>query len=229
MDIDTPASMDQREEHGALVIVGSGPGVGSHVAARFARAGFQRVVLMSRNLARLRVDAVVVQSAAPTVQVDIVTVDLSNTNNVRRALIEVDRRINGLGIECVVYNASRATRTEVLSFSVEELQQDLHVRRCVTFTHARLFADITTLLAGLGNQHVHRRSVGLSATARARLPRKPQTLLPRYERLYLPGPFSRILQPLSLQGRTVQHGHQFLKSIQRPWPALRTHCSRREA
>ena len=118
---------DQAGQHGALVIVGSGPGVGSHVAVRFARSGFKRVVLMSRNLVRLRVDAVVVQATAPTTQVDIVAIDLSKMNSVRRALVEVDRRIDGSGLECVVYNASRIIRSELLAPPVEELQHDMHV------------------------------------------------------------------------------------------------------
>lgn len=112
---------------GVLVIVGSGPGIGSHVAAQFARGGFRKVILMSRDRDRLSVDAVVVQSAAPGVEVDIVPVDLSNTSNVRRAMIEVDRRIDGMRLECVVYNASRVARTEVMALPSEALQHDMHV------------------------------------------------------------------------------------------------------
>jgi len=127
MGSDTEEDRQLPMEHGVLLIVGSGPGIGSHVAAQFARGGFKRVVLMSRDRDRLSVDAVVVQSAAPGVEVDIVPVDLSNTNNVRRALIEVDRRIDGTRLECVVYNASRVARTEVMALPVEDLQHDMHV------------------------------------------------------------------------------------------------------
>lgn len=115
--------------HGALVIVGSGPGIGSHVAARFARGGFKKVILLSRNLERLSIDAIVVQSAAPGVDVDIVSVELANTNEVRQAMAEVSRRLNGMSLECVVYNASRINRTPPLLLPVEDLQYDMHVSR----------------------------------------------------------------------------------------------------
>jgi NAD(P)-dependent dehydrogenase (short-subunit alcohol dehydrogenase family) len=72
--------------HGAFVVIGSGPGTGSHVAALFAQNGFERVVLMSRNEQRLSDDAVVVRSCAPNAVVDIVRVDLVQTANVDRAL-----------------------------------------------------------------------------------------------------------------------------------------------
>lgn len=114
-------------DHGALVIVGSGPGVGSHVAARFAREGFEKIILMSRNEARLKVDAAIVRTSAPNTDVDIVPVDLTMTGSVRRALIEVDRRLKGRRLECVVFNAARATTSELLSWPTEELQRDLDV------------------------------------------------------------------------------------------------------
>lgn len=119
----------QSAEHGALVVVGSGPGIGSHVAAQFARGGFKKVILMSRNLDRLRVDAVVVQSASPGVDVIIVSVDLSDTAKVRQALLEVDRRMGAVRLECVVYNASRVARTDVMAMPVEDLKYDMHVSR----------------------------------------------------------------------------------------------------
>jgi NAD(P)-dependent dehydrogenase (short-subunit alcohol dehydrogenase family) len=53
------------KHHGALVIFGSGPGIGVHVASRFARGGFEKVVLVSRDAARLRNDAFIVYSTAP--------------------------------------------------------------------------------------------------------------------------------------------------------------------
>lgn len=114
-------------DHGALVVVGSGPGIGSHVAARFAHEGFKKIILMSRNEARLKVDAVIVRTAAPSTDIDIVPIDLTMTGNVRRALIEVDRRLDGMRLECVVFNAARATTSELLSWPVEELQRDLNV------------------------------------------------------------------------------------------------------
>jgi NAD(P)-dependent dehydrogenase (short-subunit alcohol dehydrogenase family) len=114
-------------DHGALVVLSSGPGIGSHVAARFAREGFDKIILMSRNEARLKVDAVIVRTSSPNTDVDIVPVDLTMTGSVRRALIKVDRRLDGMRLECVVFNAARVTTSELLSWPMEELQRDLHV------------------------------------------------------------------------------------------------------
>lgn len=123
--------------HGALVVVGSGPGIGSHVAAHFARKGFGRIILMSRNEARLKVDAVIVRTASPNAAVDIVPVDLTVTGSVRCALIEVDRRLNGMRLECVVFNAARVTTSAILSWPVEELQRDLHVTLSIPSNRSR--------------------------------------------------------------------------------------------
>jgi len=115
------------QNHGALLVVGSGPGIGSHSAAHFAREGFDRIILMSRNAARLRVDAVLVQSAAPEAWIDIVPVDLSINSSVRKALIDVDKILDGMPLECVIFNAANSSKSDMLSFSAEDLQRDLHV------------------------------------------------------------------------------------------------------
>lgn len=40
--------------HGTLLVLGSGPGIGVHVAQLFAERGFQQVILASRDAARLK-------------------------------------------------------------------------------------------------------------------------------------------------------------------------------
>jgi hypothetical protein len=87
--------------HGALIVVGSGPGVGSHVAASFARQGFRRVILMSRDTRRLSDDAMVIKSVAPATVIDVIAVDLAQTEHVEAALEEVRRRLAGIPPECI--------------------------------------------------------------------------------------------------------------------------------
>lgn len=95
--------MNGASRHGALVIFGSGPGIGVHVASRFARGGFQKVVLLSRNAMRLSDDAFLVYSNAPQVQVSTVTVDLTVPSDLERALRDVEAVLDGTPIECVHY------------------------------------------------------------------------------------------------------------------------------
>lgn len=59
----------------ALLIFGSGPGIGRNVAMLFAERGFRKVVLMSRNKERLAQDADLVRSASADVDVHEITVD----------------------------------------------------------------------------------------------------------------------------------------------------------
>jgi NAD(P)-dependent dehydrogenase (short-subunit alcohol dehydrogenase family) len=109
------------------VIVGSGPGIGSHVAALFAQKGFQRVILMSRNVTRLRDDAMIVRSAVPRAIVETVSVDLADTQHVERALKEVDRRLAGMAPECIVFNAARSGVSKMPEWPTEGFQRDLQV------------------------------------------------------------------------------------------------------
>ena len=115
-------------KHGAIVVIGSGPGIGSHVPAKFASQGFNKVVLMSRNRDRLKEDAKRVTDAAPDANVDVVTVDLSNTDDVRRALAEVDEKLAGTPVEFVLYNAARVGPSKLFDWKPEDLEKDLRVR-----------------------------------------------------------------------------------------------------
>lgn len=89
--------------HGALVIFGSGPGIGVHVASRFARGGFDKVVLLSRNHRRLSDDAFLVYSNAPQVEVSTIAVDLTVPADLDRALQEIEYILAGTPIECIHY------------------------------------------------------------------------------------------------------------------------------
>ena len=112
---------------GALIVVGSGPGVGAHVAAAFARGGFRKVILMSRNEKRLKDDAMIVRTVAPEAVIDTLMIDLAGLEEVERSLEEARRRLAGTPIECIFFNAARTGISRLLEWPVEYLQRDLHV------------------------------------------------------------------------------------------------------
>lgn len=120
-------------KNGAIVVFGSGPGLGRHIPALFAERGFETVVLTSRNVARLQQEADWVQAAAPNAKVEIVPIDLADTHNVQSALREVERRLNEVSLECVLFNAARVDHSPILTFPAEELESDLRVRNVKSY------------------------------------------------------------------------------------------------
>jgi NAD(P)-dependent dehydrogenase (short-subunit alcohol dehydrogenase family) len=114
--------------HGALVVFGSGPGIGVHVAARFARGGFEKVILWSRDAARLRNDAFIVYSNAPQVEVSTVAADLASPADLQRALRRIGDILGDTPVECIHYNAAKASRTFILDESAADLRANLEVR-----------------------------------------------------------------------------------------------------
>lgn len=114
-------------KHGAIVVLGSGPGIGRNVAALFAERGFERIVLMSRNESRLQEDVAFVHTAAPNAKVDVVPVDLAESGNVSQALKLVDEKLEGIALECVLFNAARLGASPILEFEAESLESDLQV------------------------------------------------------------------------------------------------------
>ena len=119
--------MPSNHHHGALIIFGSGPGIGVHVASRFARGGFEKVVLVSRDAVRLRDDAFIVYSNAPQVEVSTVAADLASPADVQRALLKIGDILGDTPVECVHYNAAKASRTTLLEESVDDLRANLEV------------------------------------------------------------------------------------------------------
>ena len=100
--------------HGALLVIGSGPGVGSHVAAAFAQQGFHKVILMSRDIQRLSDDAIIFKSVAPRTVVDIISVDLTVAERVEGALEEAQRLLTAMPPECIFLSAARSGLSNLL-------------------------------------------------------------------------------------------------------------------
>lgn len=111
-----------------LVILGSGPGIGVHIASHFAVSGFTHIALVSRSAARLAQDEDTVLSAIQergyTCRVQTWSCDLSDLSELRRTLAE----IGGFGrLECVVFNAARVAGCAPLEESTEALERDFRV------------------------------------------------------------------------------------------------------
>jgi NAD(P)-dependent dehydrogenase (short-subunit alcohol dehydrogenase family) len=88
-----------------LVILGSGPGLGSHIPALFAKKGFTQVALLSRNAERLATEVDFVKKASSGVNVKSFVVDVGNTESLKKTLKAVEDAFGSP--EVVVYNAAR--------------------------------------------------------------------------------------------------------------------------
>lgn len=116
------------EKHGALVVFGSGPGVGRNVAALFAERGFKKVILMSRDAERLQQDAAYVKSSSSTTGVYEIPIDLSDSRSIESSLQQVNSSLEDTPLECVLYNAARTAKSQFFDFDPESLASDLRVR-----------------------------------------------------------------------------------------------------
>ncbi|KAH0381473.1 NAD(P)-binding protein, partial [Aureobasidium melanogenum] len=112
---------------GALVVFGSGPGIGRNVAAVFAERGFQKIILLSRNETRLSQDADFVRAASAGASVDVIEYDGANMESVRAGLEEVEKIMGDVPLECVLFNHARLGPSKFFEFTVEELEIDLQV------------------------------------------------------------------------------------------------------
>jgi NAD(P)-dependent dehydrogenase (short-subunit alcohol dehydrogenase family) len=126
--------------HHALLIFGSGPGIGRNVAMLFAERGFRKVLLMSRNKERLAQDADLVRSASTGVDVQEITVDAADTDSVRQALEKANEALGGTPLEFVLFNTARTGPSKFFDFSAEDLEADLRVRYidCPLVMHHRI-------------------------------------------------------------------------------------------
>lgn len=114
--------------YGALAIVASGPGVGSHTATCFAQHGFRMLVLMSRDVGRLAVDAMIIKSVVPNTTIHTISVDLANPSTVASAFDEAHRRLDGTPIECIIFNAAGRDTNVLRSVPTEKMPHQLQVR-----------------------------------------------------------------------------------------------------
>ncbi|PNP45149.1 hypothetical protein TGAM01_v206741 [Trichoderma gamsii] len=109
-----------------VVIIGSGPGIGSHTASIFASKRFNKVALVARNPAQLEKDAATVSSAAPgQVQVKTYPTDIVDSEKLAATLSQIK---NDLGApEFILFNASIIAMSPLLEFSEEAVVQELRI------------------------------------------------------------------------------------------------------
>jgi NAD(P)-dependent dehydrogenase (short-subunit alcohol dehydrogenase family) len=114
--------------HGAIIVIGSGPGIGRNVASYFAEQGFNEVYLLSRDPARLQQDVTFVKNNAPRAACEAIEIDLADRRKVEAALKTLDSKLQGRPLECVLYNAARVGTSKLTEGSGEEYERDLMVQ-----------------------------------------------------------------------------------------------------
>lgn len=115
---------------GALVVIGSGPGIGRATAATFAEQGFKHIFLLSRDKSRLSEDASYVSSKSSDAKVEIQQIDVAaDEASVKQALNELGAKLEkaGVPLEVVLYNAARVAPSKILAFEAKDLATDLTV------------------------------------------------------------------------------------------------------
>ncbi len=115
---------------GALVVIGSGPGIGRSTAAYFAERSFKHIILLSRDQSRLAEDAKFVTFAASAAKVERLTIDVSaDEETVRKSLSGIDDKLKAAGVplEVVLYNAARVAPSKILEWNAKGLEDDLRV------------------------------------------------------------------------------------------------------
>ena len=115
---------------GALVVIGSGPGIGRTTAAHFAGKGFKHIILLSRDASRLAEDAKMVSSTTPDTTVETAQIDMADDEAaVKSALGAIDAKLKAAGVplEVVLYNAARVAPSKIMEWEAKSLEEDLKV------------------------------------------------------------------------------------------------------
>jgi len=122
---------------GALVVFGSGPGIGRSTAAYFSEKGFKHVILLSRDTSRLAEDAKFVRAAASDAKVETLKIDLAaDESAIKSVLQEVDGKLKAAGVplEVVLYNAARVAPSKILEWEAKGLEEDLRITTVSLYT-----------------------------------------------------------------------------------------------
>lgn len=111
-----------------LLVVGSGPGIGSATACVFAQEGFEKVALISRNDERLKQDCHAVEEAArqkgKSISIGSWAVEITDTAAFQAAL---DKVASFGTVECILFNAARVQPSDLLEESIDEVEYDFRV------------------------------------------------------------------------------------------------------
>lgn len=110
-----------------LVLIGSGPGIGSNAASVFAAKRFDNVALIARDSQRLERDRHFVEEAAPSATVKTYAVDITDSEKFVSVLNQISTEFGPP--ECVYFNAARVIPSELFKFTNAELVYDFKVSR----------------------------------------------------------------------------------------------------
>jgi len=136
-----------------IVVFGSGPGIGNHVAKEFASNGFTHVILLARNESRLQEDKAWVAEAGSHVKVDTLRVDLSDLTSIPAVLGKIDDLAGGAGVDVVFFNAARVKFSEPLTTPVEEIEEDFKTTNLALYIIAQHFIPKLQELAQAKPKH----------------------------------------------------------------------------
>ncbi|KAL7920120.1 NAD(P)-binding protein [Trichoderma austrokoningii] len=119
-----------------VVIIGSGPGIGSHTASIFASKRFNKVALVARSTVQLEKDAVSVSSAAPgQVQVKTYSTDIVDSRKLAATLAQIK---TDLGTpEFILFNAAIIAMSPLLEFNDEGIVRDFQISTVALYNTAK--------------------------------------------------------------------------------------------
>ncbi|KAM4059988.1 short chain dehydrogenase [Hirsutella rhossiliensis] len=118
--------MASTRSNNCLAVVGSGPGIGAHVAALFAARRFAKIALVARSAARLADDRVAVEAAAPaSILVKTYAADITDLARLRDVMTHIDRDLGT--VECLFFNAARVQPSALLEVDEEDMVYDFKI------------------------------------------------------------------------------------------------------
>ncbi|CAL3964601.1 unnamed protein product [Diplocarpon coronariae] len=119
----------------ALLLVGSGPGIGLATALLFARRKFPKVALISRSAERLATEAETIKPSVTDRDVSVNTwaVDITDSERYKAILLEVGEWGD---VTCVVFNAARVQPSTLLEEPESEIVEDFKVTNIALHTTA---------------------------------------------------------------------------------------------
>jgi len=111
-----------------LLVFGSGPGIGNHVAAEFASHGFTHIILAARNQQRLQESAAFIKSKSPSpdsVQIDTIQVNLADLESLPSVIKNIEKLTEK--VDVIFYNAARLYDGKGLETSYQDIDEDLKI------------------------------------------------------------------------------------------------------
>ncbi|VUC25752.1 unnamed protein product [Clonostachys rosea] len=119
-----------------LILIGSGPGIGRHIACEFASRRFNKVALLARNAERLAEDQAAIKAATDDkTEVRTYPVDITDDEEFIATLDKIEKE---MGVpEVFYYNAARVTLSKLLESEGREIEYDFQINCASLYTAAK--------------------------------------------------------------------------------------------